>query len=847
MDAVVFEDSPLASYFEGDGDKEEETWSPDEEQNESSSTNSSPSFAPRGRPTVPSRFRHKLIPPLRISVPKATAATAIRNTYSEALNSRLGKADNTKFQERFRYIIVASQLLNDRQYHGQGYGSKSPPRSSQEVPVTSLKTFSPRGAVVTASVAFGVTWMIRWGSAGRDWISITLRCIIIAAMLVTAAIIGQAYLRRKWLHYLREQNITEATRLVGQTQYLDSAVSAALSLIQEVELVSRGYRLSLPLPPITRLEDRSQARRCLQLRRALFDSAIDLLRRYHEGYLALQPLTEPLNLEKYYDIYDITTVDMQEALTEYTKDEFEDYESLRVLKILISRFVTLRKLFLCCLLALEADGGKEDFTRWRTAVEEIRGLSDVASAADSRVRSVFEQEESFPVPTTPKSPLTPGRERWRIQLRKLNTLSTGIRSLQAKMHVLREESDKTLDESEDISQLGPHLMIQYDAIGVDLRSLMKEWEAGKAALANTIDRNERRISSMSGLLSPTTSLGGLTSVEEGTPADALKALNGESRLSPELSSENEEVFEAVGLPRPGIGPRSTLTREERIVKMKEDRVKRETARETAEASTKMLLLEARLEQANLLKKVVDAIKDLVQDCNFDCNDSGIALQAMDNSHVALVSMMLKAEGFSPYRCDRNIALGVNLTSLTKVLRAAQNEDILTIKAEDAPDVLNLVFESSDSDRLSEYDLKLMDIDQEHLGIPETEYSATVSMPSAEFKRICMDLMALSESVSIEASKDGVKFSCDGDIGNGAVTLRSHTNVDKPENNVEIELTDSVALTFSLKYLVNFCKASGLSGTVKLCLSPEVPLLVEYALAGSSYLRFYLAPKIGDDE
>ncbi|KIN04104.1 hypothetical protein OIDMADRAFT_18189 [Oidiodendron maius Zn] len=259
------------------------------------------------------------------------------------------------------------------------------------------------------------------------------------------------------------------------------------------------------------------------------------------------------------------------------------------------------------------------------------------------------------------------------------------------------------------------------------------------------------------------------------------------------------------------------------------------------------MLEARLEQADLLKKVVDAIKDLVQDCNFDCNDSGVALQAMDNSHVALVSMMLKAESFSPYRCDRNVALGVNLTSLTKVLRAAQNEDILTLKAEDAPDVLNLVFENTDSDRLSEYDLKLMDIDQEHLGIPDTEYAATISLPSVEFRRICVDLMALSESVSIETSKDGIKFSCAGDIGNGAVTLRPNTNVEKPDQNVEIELTEPVALTFSLKYLVNFCKAAGLSKTVKLCLSNEVPLLVEYALAGSSYLRFYLAPKIGDEE
>lgn len=259
------------------------------------------------------------------------------------------------------------------------------------------------------------------------------------------------------------------------------------------------------------------------------------------------------------------------------------------------------------------------------------------------------------------------------------------------------------------------------------------------------------------------------------------------------------------------------------------------------------MLEARLQEANLLKKVVDAIKDLVQDCNFDCNDSGLALQAMDNSHVALVSMLLRADAFGPYRCDRNIALGINLGSLTKVLRACQPEDILTLKAEDAPDVVNLTFESKNVDRISEYDIKLMDIDQEHLGIPETEYSATINLPAAEFQRICRDLSALSESVSIECTKDGVSFKCQGDIGSGSIQLRGHTDVDNPDNNIEIDLTEPVSLTFSLKYLVNFCKASGLSKHVKLCLSNEVPLLVEYRLPENSYLRFYLAPKIGDEE
>jgi hypothetical protein len=75
-----------------------------------------------------------------------------------------------------------------------------------------------------------------------------------------------------------------------------------------------------------------------------------------------------------------------------------------------------------------------------------------------------------------------------------------------------------------------------------------------------------------------------------------------------------------------------------------------------------------------------------------------------------------------------------------------------------------------------------------------------------------------------------------------VTLRQHTDVDKPDQSIEIELSEPVSLTFSLKYLANFCKAATLSSKVKICLSNEVPLLVEFALSGNSHLRFYLAPK-----
>ena len=72
------------------------------------------------------------------------------------------------------------------------------------------------------------------------------------------------------------------------------------------------------------------------------------------------------------------------------------------------------------------------------------------------------------------------------------------------------------------------------------------------------------------------------------------------------------------------------------------------------------MFEARLAQGNLLKKVIEAVKDLLSEATWDCNSSGISLQAMDGSHVSLVSMMLRSDGFDTYRCDRNLSIGINL-------------------------------------------------------------------------------------------------------------------------------------------------------------------------------------------
>ena len=98
------------------------------------------------------------------------------------------------------------------------------------------------------------------------------------------------------------------------------------------------------------------------------------------------------------------------------------------------------------------------------------------------------------------------------------------------------------------------------------------------------------------------------------------------------------------------------------------------------------------------------------------------------------------------------------------------------------------------------------------------------------------------------AKEGVKFSVSGDLGTGTITHKhgSGATADKAEESVTVECEEVVELTFALRYLNFFAKATSLSPVVKLQLSKEFPLVVEYGMEGLGHVKYFLAPKIDED-
>jgi len=265
---------------------------------------------------------------------------------------------------------------------------------------------------------------------------------------------------------------------------------------------------------------------------------------------------------------------------------------------------------------------------------------------------------------------------------------------------------------------------------------------------------------------------------------------------------------------------------------------------------KMSVLEARLNHGVAMKKVVEAVKDLVTDVNVDCSENGLTMQSMDSAHVALVSLLIRNKAFESFKVQKEMSLGLSMDHLSKIFRVCGNDDQLSLRVEAGQETIFLAFEDekAKTDKLAE--LKLMELEQEPLGIGDMDYDATIKMPCAEFQKMTRDLGQIGETVTIRVSKDSVRFSVTGDLGTVEIVQRPRNEgSDSGADRVTIDYrgSENVELSFQLRFLGLFAKAAPLCEQVQLSLSAGVPLRVHFDFEAESngFLRFFLAPRVDD--
>lgn len=148
-----------------------------------------------------------------------------------------------------------------------------------------------------------------------------------------------------------------------------------------------------------------------------------------------------------------------------------------------------------------------------------------------------------------------------------------------------------------------------------------------------------------------------------------------------------------------------------------------------------------------------------ENVKFQCNENGLMTQCLANANTCILKLSINKEYFNEYTCEKAHTIGINVKLLNNILKKTSKEDTLCLTTKQ--DVLTMSIKNDSN--LTTYDVKLIDLEQDWLDIPELNYnfSCTISQVVLKTWKNIIDLAG--DSMEFEPQENDIlKLTADND-------------------------------------------------------------------------------------
>lgn len=244
-------------------------------------------------------------------------------------------------------------------------------------------------------------------------------------------------------------------------------------------------------------------------------------------------------------------------------------------------------------------------------------------------------------------------------------------------------------------------------------------------------------------------------------------------------------------------------------------------------------------QGNSIRTLVEGLKDVLIEINFEVDEEGIRVKALNSSQSVFVFLKLEASKFNTFICKQKQIWSIYMPDFHKFLKTMGRDDVLTFtQTKNQTEKINIFIDNSEKSLQTKYSLNLYDINIETFDVPPQKFSSIITIPSQEFQKICRDMSVLSDKVEITSLRNRLTFFCKGDIGECTKTIGGSV--------IEQENEEIVHGIFSLNHLVQITKFTSLCNSIELKFKKKYPLVIKYTCAALGELTIALAPKISEE-
>lgn len=249
------------------------------------------------------------------------------------------------------------------------------------------------------------------------------------------------------------------------------------------------------------------------------------------------------------------------------------------------------------------------------------------------------------------------------------------------------------------------------------------------------------------------------------------------------------------------------------------------------------------ESLTLIKRILESLSELVEQAEIKVSDRGLSLQVTDLMHVALADVFLSSSMFTRYRCDRDLTIGVQLKTVVKILKgmSVENNGLFKIECDDS--ATNLTIKNIRQGNVLSFKLKLFSFDTEAYNVPEFDFGAEVTIPTEEFMYVPKLVGTFGDFIGMQAEDKSITFFQTGGNADASMTLEESSE----KEGLKIEAKESVTQEIAMKYINLISKVAPLCQNVKISLGTNHPVFFDFVISDLAYIRFYIAPKIDNDQ
>jgi len=234
-----------------------------------------------------------------------------------------------------------------------------------------------------------------------------------------------------------------------------------------------------------------------------------------------------------------------------------------------------------------------------------------------------------------------------------------------------------------------------------------------------------------------------------------------------------------------------------------------------------------------IKDSINVMAKLAVETTFEVTTESLSTAVMDPANVAMIIYKLHNAACVEYTITEQFKFKLNLNQLNDILKKAKKEDILIIQ--DSGNNIEVIMRAS-YDR--KYKIPMIEIEEKETKAPVLDFKETLILDSKVFK----DVIKNHEEIS-----DSVKF-----IGGGEEFITESVNdlnqeLKIPLKDIKIEKSENSTCKYSAEYLIKMVEGAKCADEVVIEFGKDWPLRLSYINYDKYELRFFLAPKVENEE